>query len=200
MAPMTNPHFDRLHLWEKRYATLCRKNSNIRLHMPVMRTLASLCDGDIWEFGTGYYRSTVALHLGRLGRPCNLYSLDIAPIKERFPRDPDAQKGAAKMQEMLKDHVQFRIQDTLTWRVDGSPDMILIDDLHTYDQVKKELDLYGDRSQRFLAFHDITSFPEINPAIHGYIQAAEARGIRWDIIHREEANNGFLVLERRNSE
>ena len=70
-----------------------------------------------------------------------------------------------------------------------------------YDQLKKELELHGNKAKKYLAFHDTVTFGTrgessghkgLMPAIEGFLQDNP----QWAIKHHYKNNNGLLVLER----
>lgn len=77
-----------------------------------------------------------------------------------------------------------------------------IDTLHTYDQLKQELRLHGNKAKKFIAFHDTHTF-----GINGEDQK-DKKGLlpaiiefmidnpHWNFKIHKTNNNGMTVLER----
>jgi Methyltransferase domain len=68
-------------------------------------------------------------------------------------------------------------------------DVLFIDTIHTLEQVRDELAVWGDRVKKdgLILFHDTDSFPEIRPAISGW---CEQRRIPFQFL---EGSNGLGV-------
>ena len=72
-------------------------------------------------------------------------------------------------------------------------DLLFIDSDHTYKCLKVELEKHGNKSKRYIAFHDTTIFAsELMPAINEFMEKYS----HWRKHTRKHNNNGFLVLER----
>ena len=80
--------------------------------------------------------------------------------------------------------------------------MLFIDTLHQYGQLKKELNLHGNKAKKYLAFHDTVSFgreDEKNPKGKGLLLAINEfleKNKELKIIEDLKNNNGLIVLER----
>jgi hypothetical protein len=72
-------------------------------------------------------------------------------------------------------------------------DMIFFDTEHTYKQLSQELALHGNKSNRYLVFHDTVSYrDELIPAIDEFVK----KNPHWDVVDHHMHNNGLLILER----
>lgn len=164
--------------------------SDIVLHLPVIEWFASLCD-HCTEFGMRHGHSTTALIAG-----CKktVVSYDI----ERYPT-VDLLSGM-----QLPCEWQFRLGDTGEVEIEET-DLLLIDTLHIYDHVKKELAKSGDKARKFLVFHDthtcgLKDASGPNPNAEGILRAiVEFRrgNPQWKTAYSTTVNNGLLVLERK---
>jgi hypothetical protein len=141
---------------QERYPEVAAAPSDIQRHLPRLRQEAS---GTVLELGVRGGSSTVALLAGLEERGGMLWSVDVDPASAAvFP-----------------DHAQWRfvLADSRDERsvVDaGLPDELdvaFIDTIHTYEQVRDELEVWGDRVVEggVILFHDTDSYPPIRRAI-----------------------------------
>ena len=177
---------------EKLYTQACKSTDSINEHLPVIRKLASECD-TIVEFGVKIARSSRALLLGVRGR---LHSFDIVPTAL-----------AKKIQELAGPKWIYKICSSLKATIPKC-DMLFIDSLHTYTQLKAELAVAAHQARRYLVLHDTVTFgqedaigetgkskpntPGIMPAVEELLKS----DLTWKIKHHYENNNGLMVLER----
>lgn len=141
---------------QERYPEVAAAPSDIQQHLPRLRKEAH---GTVLELGVRGGSSTVALLAGLEERGGVLWSVDIDPASAAI----------------FADHAQWRfvLADSRDERpvVDaGLPselDVLFIDTLHTYEQVRDELAVWGDRvaSGGVILFHDTDSYPPIRRAI-----------------------------------
>jgi hypothetical protein len=79
---------------------------------------------------------------------------------------------------------------------------LFIDTLHTYNQLKQELTLHGNKAQKYIAFHDTYTFGlrgEDNVDKKGLMTAIiefMTENPHWKFKIHKTNNNGFTVLER----
>ena len=170
--------------------------------LPRLRTLAETVDRVV-EFGVKRGASTTAFLLGARQ---SVTSYDIEATREG---------------EALARGVPgwtYRILSSLEAPVQPC-DLIFFDSLHTYDQLTAELARHGQSAERYLVFHDVTTFGEVAAKGETGLQAwtyvaargscpREAWGIRpaidafmiahpeWHIYYRDVSHHGLLVLHR----
>jgi hypothetical protein len=141
---------------QERYLKIAAAPSDIQRHLPRLRQEAR---GTVLELGVRGGSSTVALLAGLEERGGVLWSVDVDPASAAvFP-----------------DHAQWRFvladsRDERTVVGAGLPtelDVLFIDTLHTYEQVRDELAVWGDRvvAGGVILFHDTDSYPSIRQAI-----------------------------------
>ena len=80
-------------------------------------------------------------------------------------------------------------------------DLLFIDTYHTYGQLSKELELHGNKSRRYLIFHDTVTFGERGedhkkPGIIKAIDEFLWENKHWSVRESFINNNGLVVLER----
>ena len=173
------------------YNQLCNTPSDMNEHLPVLMELSKECT-HITEMGVRWVVSTYAL---LMGKPKKLISYDINPI------DSNA------IQEMVKNdtNFEFKIANTLDLEIEET-DLLFIDTLHNYNQLKGELKLHGNKARKYIAFHDTTSFEWIGesyngkvdeiglwPAIEEFLEANS----NWELHERFTNNNGLTILKRK---
>jgi cephalosporin hydroxylase len=98
--------------------------------------------------------------------------------------------SATMLCEQLGIDFEFIWADDLTLDLPNH-DMIFFDTDHTYDQLSKELALYGHRANKYMAFHD-TNIEEMTVAIYEYIHNNPI----WRMKERFYNNNGLIILEK----
>lgn len=171
-------------------------------HLPRLRALAQGLDLAV-EFGVKRGGSSTALLLGA----ARVLSFDLVATAE-----------ARALRRLVGDRWTYRIEDSRAAQVPEC-DLLLVDSLHTYAQVRDELAAHGHKARRYLVFHDVTTFGEVGADgetgcqqwtyVRGQSVPAEYLGIRpaideymarddtWKIRARYADSHGLLVLERR---
>lgn len=172
------------------YNKKCNIVSDINEHLPTLKKYADECD-HITEMGVRWVVSTYAL---LMGKPKKLISYDINGIQWE------------SIAEMVKDDTifEFRIADSTNLEIETT-DLLFIDTLHNYNQIKAELSLHGNKSNKYIIFHDTTTFEWIGESYQGNYE----RGIwyaieefleenpHWEILERYTNNNGLTILKRK---
>jgi hypothetical protein len=176
-------------LIENKYYELCRIPSDINEHLPTLKKYAEECD-HITEMGVRYIVSTYAL---LMGKPKKMISYDINDCHWK------------PIQEAVKDvtDFEFRIGNTLEIEIEPT-DLLFIDTLHNYNQLKKELELHGHKARKYLIFHDTTSYEFYGESYDGSPQKGIWLAIveymmnypEWSILERYTNNNGLTILKR----
>ena len=168
---------------------LTRTATDINEHLPMLYYLAQQCD-HVTEFGVRTGASTLAFLHGLQGRPATLRSYDI-----------NDQYGVQdSLTRWTRVEWTFSICSTLSITRIEPTDLLFIDTLHNYDQVRQELALHGDAARRWIVFHDTETFGTvgddggrgINQAITEWLDAKP----EWRIVYRTHRNNGLTVIER----
>ena len=118
---------------------------DISEHFPTLRKYASQCK-HVTEFGTRGVVSTYAL---MAGKPEKLVTYDLVPNGNIWTADDVAKGAGIKLEFMERDTTKCEIEET---------DLLFIDTLHNYSQLKKELDLHHGKVRKYLIFHDTTSY------------------------------------------
>jgi hypothetical protein len=168
---------------------LSRHQTDINEHLPMLYFLASQCD-HVTEFGVRTGESTLAFLHGLQGRRATLKSYD---INDQF--------GVHKtMAPHTTADWTFSICSTLAISPIEPTDLLFVDTLHRYDQVRQELAIHGDAVRRWIVFHDTETFgvtgddggEGINRAIDEWLASRP----EYRIVYRTHRNNGLTVIER----
>lgn len=170
---------------EKRYWDMCDRPSDINEHMHTLSAYARRCKR-VTELGVRTAVSTTAL---LWAQPDSLVTYDIKryPDWNPFP----GMRGRTTL--------SMNVGDSL--KVDLAPtDMLFIDTLHTYAQLKAELLRHWRRVSRYIVLHDTTTFGEkgedgTEPGLWAAVEELVATGF-WKVAERRTNNNGLTVLER----
>jgi hypothetical protein len=172
---------------ENIYNEKCNTYSDINEHLPTLKKYTEECN-HVTEMGVRWVVSTYAF---MMGKPKKIISYDIESIEKW---------GTEKkfLVDLAKDNgidFDFCIANTLNIEIEET-DLLFIDTLHNYNQLKKELDLHGNKSNKYIIFHDTTTFEwdgesykggkEVGlwPAIDDFLKENE----HW-VIHERFTNN-----------
>jgi len=130
--------------------------SDIQEHLPRLRAEAH---GTVLELGTRGGVSTTALLAGVEERGGIVWSVDVeASSAEIFPGHP-------QWRFVLTDSRD--VETLVSYGLKPPLDVLFIDTIHTFEQVREELQAWGDwvRPGGLILFHDTDSYPEIRRAI-----------------------------------
>jgi len=184
----------------EKYESLCLKKSDINEHLPIIKKYSELCDS-VTEMGVRYIVSTWALLAGNpkkitcydilTGLDMNIFQKNLSEIELL------AKKNNTEFNFIHANVLEIEIDET---------DLLLIDTYHEYNQMKKELELHGNKAKKFLIFHDTTTFGEFGetfkePNTIGIWYAIEEflkDNNHWEIVEKLTNNNGLTVLKRKN--
>jgi hypothetical protein len=172
--------------FEKEYQDACVRDTDIHEHLPTLSELTSQCT-HVTELGVGWAQSTRAF----LRHNVELHSYEFMPlpgIREFF----EEAKSAGR-------NVTLHVDDTRKVEI-AETDLMLVDSLHIYEQVQKELELHAGKVRKYLLFHDTTLFADqgefggkgIWPAVQEFIDSHP----EWQLVERRTNNNGLTILKR----
>lgn len=176
--------------WQRRYSTppydlhhnpfgfKHGMGSDISAHLPFLEFLARQCY-HITEFGTRGCCSTSAFIKGCKGK---VVSYDI-----------ETRSDIENLKQLhLPCEWEFHLQSTIDPNLDiEETDLLFIDTDHTYEQVKQELELHGNKVKKYIVFHDTYSFSKIIPAIDEFL----ATHPQWKVTYNVIFNHGLMVIE-----
>lgn len=189
---------------EENYNVLVKIPSDINEHLPVLKKYAEQCD-HVTEMGVRYIVSTFALVLAK---PKKLIAIDLF-----HPSHYGDHYRLDLISQYAKDNsidFSFKLQNTLECIIEPT-DMLFIDTLHVYGQLKAELELHAKNVKKYLVFHDTTSYentdephyyqtPNLDkskiglwPAIQEFLDS----NTEWEIAERRTNNNGLTILQKK---
>jgi hypothetical protein len=167
-----------------------RTPGDINEHLLRIAQLARECD-HVTEFGVRTGLSTLAILHGLSNKPeATLRSYDLADPYGVF--------------DTARDVVSVQWTFTHGSTLDVSPieptQMLFVDTLHTYAQVKGELERHAANVSKYIVFHDTVSFgvtgedggAGINLAIQEFLRDYP----QWVIFEHYDNNNGLTILTR----
>lgn len=194
---------------EKLFAKLHRARmepSDINEHITTMLQYAMHCE-HITEMGVCKICSTWAWICGK---PKRVVAYDInhpskwgCDIQEVY--DLSHEHGV-DFEFIQADVLKIEIEET---------DLLFLDTWHTYDQVKRELELHANKVRHFIMFHDTTSFEFCNESSEhentwegemtkqGVWRAIEEflyENREWTLHERLRSNFGLTVIRRRSQQ
>ena len=166
------------------YERLCNTPSDIFEHLPTIKKYAEECD-HITEMGV---RSIVSTYALLMGKPSKMISYDINDCNWQPVRN------------LVKDTTDFNfiIANTCECIIEDT-DLLFIDTLHNYEQLKIELERHANKVKKYMIFHDTTTFgikgetSDIGlwPAIEEFLENNK----NWSILEKYENNNGLTILK-----
>lgn len=175
------PDFESL---EYKYETVCQTPSDIYEHLPTIKKYAEECD-HITEMGV---RSIVSTYALLMGKPSKMISYDINDCNWQPVRN------------LVKDTTDFNfiIANTCECIIEDT-DLLFIDTLHNYEQLKIELERHANKVKKYMIFHDTTTFGTkgetsdigLWPAIEEFLENNK----NWAILEKYENNNGLTILK-----
>ena len=173
------------------YNEKCSIPSDIHEHLPTLKRYAEECD-HVTEMGVRWVVSTYAL---LMGKPKKMISYDINGINWQ------------PIAEMVKGDTEFefKVANTLHLEIEET-DLLFIDTLHNYNQLKGELEIHGNKANKYLVFHDTTSFEYFGESYNGNmgergiwyaIEEFLENNTNWVLHERFTNNNGLTILKRK---
>lgn len=192
-----------------KYVQLCNTPSDIHEHLPTLQKYASECD-HITEMGVRYVVSTFAL---LQGKPKVLVSVDIQHPRDVRGGHLNRISGAEELEQAERlareNGVSFRFIQANSLEMDiDETDLLFLDTLHQYNQLRQELERHHKNVRKYIILHDTTSFAyrdegdddEGQDAPKGLYHALrlfiETHGAEWKIQEVFTNNNGLTVLKR----
>lgn len=183
-------------MFEKLYKKSCETKSDINEHLPTILQYAKECK-HITEMGVRTGVSTTAfLHAD----PDKLISYDII-LDDNVTTWFDYAKKIGKDYSYIK-------ADTLKIKIEPT-DLLFLDTVHQYRQVKAELILHAGKVNKYIIFHDTETFgergqdPTVDFGYDGHlgiwyaIEEFLKRNSQWKIVYKTPKNNGLTIIEKR---
>jgi hypothetical protein len=163
--------------------------SDISAHLPFIEYMAYQCD-HCTEFGTRDCYSTAALISGCKGKVVS-YDLDISnTVRQLAALDLPCDWNFGQADTIAPG---FEINET---------DLLFIDTLHTYGQVRDELSHHAYKVNKYIIFHDTYSHGVRSldiPGEEGILKAINeflASNLEWENVYEVQFNHGLIMIER----
>lgn len=175
-------------IFQSEYEWATKTPSDINQNVHILYDIAKECE-TVVEMGVRTGVSTRAF----LNTDVKLISFDIS-------LDAGVQRLFNLAKKQGKD-VQYIKENVLDIEIDEC-DLLFIDTLHTYEQLKQELKFHGNKAKKYIAFHDTHTFglrDEIGNGRKGLMTAIiEFMTINphWVFHIHKTNNNGLTVLKR----
>jgi hypothetical protein len=172
-----------------------KSKSDINEHLPTLRRYGILVD-HITELGVRYGGSLIAWVIAH---PKIIRAYDHGNFRQ-FQG-----KRFEKWCKELDIDYRFTIADTRKITIEPT-DLLFIDTLHTYKQLKKELELHGNKAKKFIIFHDTVTYGKVGQGKKFIGQKGEGKGIlyainefleeypEWKKIKSYKNCNGLLII------
>jgi hypothetical protein len=157
-------------------------------HVKTLYKLARDCE-HVTELGTHRGNSTIAFVRAR---PFTMHTYDI----KEHPRAKQIEALALCMNINFHYHIESTIDTTIE-----ETDLLFVDSLHVYDQVKKELELHGNKAKKYLVFHDTETWGKRgefnNRGILDAIDEFMKSNKHWNLKKHYSNNNGLTIYEQK---
>lgn len=156
-------------------------------HLDTLTKYASECN-HVTEMG---FRTGTSFAALLLAQPETLITYDLY-VPAFFKKTLESLKG--------KTHVEFYEASSLNIDI-AETDLLFIDTLHTYDQLKAELSLHASKAKKYIALHDTVTFGRKGEdhGDKGLLNAVEEfleANPEWSFCEHFTNNNGLTVLKR----
>jgi len=166
------------------YDNKCRTISDINEHLPVLKEYGEKVD-HITEMGV---RSIVSTYALLAAKPKKMISYDIVYV--------DTSHINSLVEET---DYSFIVGDTRTISIEPT-ELLFIDTLHNYEQLKQELYLHAPKTSKFIILHDTETFgirgeTESEGLIKALNEFLETNSI-WTIHLQLKNNNGLTILKK----
>jgi len=173
------------------YQRLCATPTDINEHLPALRKYSFNC-AHITEMGVRSVFSTWGFLAGLMDRGGGvLHSIDIT--------HPSKCGGAGTGLELVNnvcegEEIEFRFFEESSLEIDiQKTDLLFLDTLHFYVQLKAELELHFSKVEKYIILHDTDSCKgELKPAIDEFLE----KNKEWKVVEHFSNNNGLTILER----
>lgn len=192
---------------ESMYNYSVKTPSDINEHLSTLKKYASECD-HVTEMGVRWVVSTYAFVVAK---PKTIVSIDLIDPRnlvsgtKHWDRYECGKRLSDIVDHCLSNNINYKfiLGDTTKIEIEET-DLLFIDTLHTYSQLKKELELHGNKSKKYIIFHDTTSHRYINetpeitektgiwPAIEEFLN----KNKHWKIDEIFENCNGLTILKK----
>lgn len=166
--------------------------SDINEHLPTLKKYADECE-IIVELGVRKIVSTWAF---LSGYPKKLISVDYKHPSEYNSQDLPLVESIAKENNI---DFEFILSDSRKVKIPEC-DLLFIDTLHNYEQIKEELLVHHKKVKKYIIFHDTTTFRVVGETnevgiwlgIEEFLNA----NTDWKIYEVFDNNNGLTIIKK----
>ncbi len=153
--------------------------SDINQHLSKLREIYDTVE-HVTEMGV---RGCVSLSAALASKAKKVVAIDICNVNT-----PDCEK----LQFICADCLKIEIEETCA---------LMIDTLHTYAQMKAELERHAPKVRRWILMHDTQIFGDngedgSRPGLNAAINEFMAENPHWKLDYKTEINNGLTILKR----
>lgn len=179
---------------EEEYKVVCNSETDINQHLPILREYAEKCD-TITELGVRYGQSTIAF---MASKPKLLTSYDVGWSTRMDFLNIIAKENNINFKLIIQNPTDTLNNQSLIQLTD----LLFIDSIHHEYQCSEELRLHSPKVNKYIIFHDTTTFWEKGESFeegHGLRYAIEpflSSNPQWKMIYRTDINNGLMILEK----
>lgn len=186
-------------LIKQNYELACKTESDINQHLPTLYELSKECS-HITEMGV---RNVVSTWAFMLRNPETLIGIDL----HTNPNVSTAEFIYPKWKFIKADTTKITIDET---------DLLFIDTLHIYSQLKKELILHANKVKKYIVLHDTTTYGftdeptswQTHEIMENY-KVEDKKGLQpaiieflndnpeWILFKEYTNNNGLTILKRK---
>ena len=86
----------------------------------------------------------------------------------------------------------FRESNSLQVDTDIKTDFLLVDSVHKFKHVMKEIELYAPITNKYIMFHDTNGIPEVYDAVQTFLEKSNS----WIEIERYNIAAGYTVIKK----
>lgn len=183
---------------EQIYNEKCQKPNDINEHLPILKKYSEQSCVVI-EMGV---RSIVSTWAFLYGKPKKMISIDIVEPKKYINHDPSGCDINLVEQLAKENDVEFNfiLGNTLEIEIPEC-DLLFIDTLHDYTQLKKELELHAKKVKKYIIFHDTETFKNNGETkgekgIWFAIEEFLSNNKEWNIAEHFSNNNGLTIIKK----
>ena len=177
-------------------------SSDIREHLPTLLDYASRYDTrNIVELGVRWIVSTIPF---LVARPHTMMSVDLEHPEETQWADRAEGKLEIIKEYIVEEDIDYSLVEADSREIELRPstDLLFIDTLHDYAQLKAELDKHHGNVQKWIILHDTETFKNKDestgkgkglwPAIEEFVKEQDDWGLHCHYYN----NNGMTILKR----
>ena len=211
----------------QKFSSLSKTPSDINEHLPTLSKYANDCNS---VFDTGFrgcWATWALIHgllINKNGLPkkitCNdLNEFDVDELKSVISKYNNENAVKIDLSFVWKNNLQVKFKE------DERYDLVFIDTIHCYGQIRRELDLFAPITNKYIIMHDTTidefrgeiyrsdlsyekllewksntGFTDDTDILYGMSQGIDEflqKNKEWDLLEKFTNNNGLTILYRK---